>query len=792
MLGGLAISLLAARADAAEARYRLSIPPRPYADALIDLGVQANVSIVGTSACGQTHGAGLTGVYSLDEALRQLLVGAPCSYRVVDPRTVRIGAAASPAGEPARAPVFVAEVLVTATKRPASLDRLPAGVSVLAHDEIELTGAADAGQTTGLLAGVLSTNLGPGRDKLIMRGLSDGAFTGRTRSTVSTYLDDTPINYSAPDPDLRLVDVERVEVVRGPQGALYGSGSLSGIYRIVTRKPDLARAGGGVAVLGALTEGGSASREIEGYLNAPIVTGRVAMRAVAYHDVQGGYLDNTDLRLSNVDRTERDGGRLALRLQLSDAWQVDVSATGQQLRSNDTQYTTPDTGSGRSNRIRETHKNAFAQGGATVRGELGWASVSGSLGLVHHDFSSQYDATAGLRELKVEGADLGLYSENAEVKMLAGDVVLRSSRPGRLSWLVGVYGADTLQKTPSALSVPGPTGSLRNIYREARRDRLREVAVYGEGALTVAPGWTVTLGARLFENHVRTLADIVVQEALGTSRYFDQGRAYSGVSPKISVQRESDSGDLLYALVSEGYRPGGFNSSGFLDIRAARTTFAADRLRNYEVGAKLRLFDRHLGLRTAAYYDDWSNIQTDRYRPSGLAYTANVGDARVYGLEAELAYDWDFGLSLQANLLLSASEMTRINADFALRSNSDPPIQILDELPGVPSASGGILATYERPLPQGFTFRFSAEASYVGRSALSFDATLNSSMGDYVRAKLSAELASERWTAGVFVSNPTDESGDTFAYGNPFSFGQVRQATPQRPRTVGLRFAAAF
>jgi outer membrane receptor protein involved in Fe transport len=784
MLGGLAISLLAARADAAEARYRLSIPPKPYADALIDLGVQANVSIVGTSACGQTPGVGLTGVYSLDEALRQVLAGAPCGYRIVDPRTVRIEAAAGAAREPVRAPVFVAEVLVTATKRPASLERLPAGISVLPHDEIELTGAADAGQTTGLLAGVLSTNLGPGRDKLIMRGLSDGAFTGRTRSTVSTYLDEAPINYSAPDPDLRLVDVERVEVVRGPQGALYGSGSLSGIYRIVTRKPDLARAGGGVAALGALTDGGSASQEIEGYLNAPIVAGRVALRAVTYYDVQGGYLDNADPRLSNVDRTERDGGRLALRLQLSDAWQVDLSATGQQLRSNDTQYIMPDAEEQRSNRIRETHKNAFTQGGATVRGELGWASVSGSLALVHHDFSSQYDASAVLADLAVQGADLGLYSENTEVKMLVGDLVLRSSRPGPLSWLVGVYGADTLQKTPSSLDLPGSTGTLRNIYREARRDRLREVAVYGEGALTFAPGWIATLGARLFENEVRTLADIVVPKGLGTSRYFDQGRTFSGVSPKISVQREFDGGDLIYALISEGYRPGGFNSSGFLAIKDSRTTFAADRLRNYEVGAKLRLFDRRLSLRAAAYYDAWSNIQTDQYRPSGLAYTANVGDARILGLEAEMGYDWDFGLSLQANGLLSDSKMTRANPDFA--------VEVVSELPGVPRASGGLLAIYQRPIGANLSLRVAGEASYIGRSGVSFDAALPSQMGHYLRAKLSAEVANGRWSAGVFVSNPTNESGDTFAYGNPFSFLKGRQVTPQRPRTFGLRLAAAF
>src|SRR5207302_3349176 len=113
------------------------------------------------------------------------------------------------------------------------------------------TRAVDVRDTAGQLAGVLMTNLGPGRDKLLMRGLSDGAFTGRARSTVSTYLDDAPINYNAPDPDLRLTDVERVETMRGPQGALYGSGALAGVYRIVTNKPDPERFAAGLEVTAA-------------------------------------------------------------------------------------------------------------------------------------------------------------------------------------------------------------------------------------------------------------------------------------------------------------------------------------------------------------------------------------------------------------------------------------------------------------------------------------------------------------------------------------------------------------
>lgn len=792
LAGGAALSLLAGSADAGEASYRLSIPPKPYADALIDLGLQANVTVVGTSACGDGGRVGLAGAYSLAEALARLTEGAPCVFRILDPRSVRISPAAAPATEvrePIRPTTLIGEVLVTATKRPALTGRVAAGVSVLARDQIELTGASDVTRTTGQLAGVLTTNLGPGRDKLLVRGLSDGAFTGRTRSTVSTYLDDAPINYNAPDPALRLVDIDRIEVLRGPQGALYGSGSLSGIYRIVTAKPELDRRGGGISAQVAATEGGSPSRQIEAYGNLPLFEGRVAVRAVGYHDVQGGYIDDVNLRLSNVDRTRRDGGRLAVRLQPSDDWQVDILLTGQRLRSNDTQYTTVERN--RANKVRETHKNDFTQAGATIRGELGWASLSSSLAYVQHNYGSHYDASRGLENFGADASGVGVYIERARVGMLVQDLVLRSRGAGRFGWLAGAYAAVTEEKSPSSLATRTATTPLDVIYREDRKDRLRELAVYGEGSYEFTPGWTASVGGRLFQTRVETSATVVAQSP-GESRQFERDQTFSGLSPKLSLQWELSSGNLFYALLSEGYRPGGFNSGGFLAIRPSRTTFAADRLRNYEAGAKLRLLDRRLALRTAVFYDQWRNIQTDQYRPSGLSYTANVGDARIAGLEAEAGLDFGHGLTLQANVLVSSSQLTRTNPDFAIRGASDPPLPLVDKLPGVPNESGGLLAIYQRPLRQGLTLRLAGEASYVGRSALSFDASRQQRMGDYLRATLSAEVAARTWSAALFVTNPTNDAGDTFAYGNPFSFGEVRQVTPQRPRTVSLRLAAAF
>jgi len=819
LLGGVALACLAGRAEAADARLRFSIPARSYADALIDLGLQANISVLGTANCGADGRVTLSGRYTVREALERLLDDAPCRFSIVDSRTVRIlprAAAAPPVAtrETPRAPVLVSELVVTATKRPASLDQLPAGVTAISRQQIQTTRATDVGQTIGQLAGVLTTNLGPGRDKLLIRGLSDGAFTGRTRSTVSTYLDDAPINYNAPDPDLRLVDVDRVEVVRGPQGALYGSGSLAGIYRIVTSKPDLDQFQAGAAAGLAWTKGGDQSHELEGYVNIPVAKDHIGLRLVAYEDLQGGYLDDVNLQIPNVDQTRRDGGRIALRIRFDDNWRLDALAATQHLRSNDTQYvlanavSAPDANGAlgireeegspppsapgqRRNRVREAHNNDFYYGGVTVQGDFGWGSLTSSTSYVHHVFSSQFDAFGAIDPndpmAPLSGAateqDLGLFTEETRSSILVQDLVVRSSGVGPFDWLFGVYGARTTERSPSTLGLLSSGGRVMTAYTEARKDRQREYAVYGEGSYQLDAGWSATLGGRFFETRVHTTAQIEIIQPYAP-RFFDRQRIFNGFSPKLSLQRQFSNGDLIYGLVTEGYRPGGFNSAGFFPIRPTRVTFAPDRLRNYEVGVKLRRLDDRLLVRATAYYDDWTNIQTDRYRTSGLAYTANVGDARITGLEAEVGYDWPFGLSVQVNGLVSDSRVTNGNPDFGA--------PVTTHLPGVPDVSGGMLAVYERPLGGGLMLRLTGEASYVGRATLSFDTELPRRMGHYLRAEASAEVVSDRWRAMVYVANPFNDEADTFAYGNPFNFGKVRQLTPQRPRTVGVRLAAAF
>lgn len=783
------LALASAASAAAPTRHAIHIAAKARSEALIDLGVQARVTLGGASTC-PGKGPAVFGLMTLRQALTRLTAGAPCRFEILDGSTVRIVAvkpvpaqvvAPTPGG---REILALDEVLVTATKRQTSLRSAPGAISVVGAARLNDTGAVATTSISQQTAGFFTTNLGAARNKIMLRGLSDGTFTGRTQQTVATYLDNVPLTYNAPDPDLRLIDVERVEVLRGPQGSLYGSGSLSGVYRIVSRKPDLENASGSMLGSIAATESGSPSQKLEAVVNLPILARRGALRVAAYSDVDGGYVDDVNLRLSNVDRTTRLGGRAALAFQLDPSWLVTLSAARQELRSTDTQYTTPALGGQRrANQVRETHSNQFSQGAVTLVGEGPWGRFQSSTGYVDHRFASRFDATAALAADSPDAIELGLFDESSHIKLLAEDAVLSSPDTGRLRWLVGLYGLLSREDSTGELRVRTTADPSRLVYLEDRRDHRRELAAYGEATYDLVWGWSVSLGGRAFSTRIRTTSHILASPP-GQSRSSERSASFTGVSPKLTLQHPWGDNGMIYLLSSEGYRSGGFNSGGTAALSALRSSFKPDHLRNYEIGASAEPFLGRMTVRAALFHDVWTDIQTDQYLSSGLSYTANVGNGRNTGLEIESVLHPTARLTLSANALFNRPRLTKVDPTFASAAQS--------ALPGVPDLSAGMLIRHERPLSDTANLILTAQLGYIGRSRLTFDRRYSPSMGGYVTGRLGAQVTSGPWRVALAVTNPANASSDTFAYGNPFSFGQVRQVTPLRPRTWNLDISRAF
>jgi outer membrane receptor protein involved in Fe transport len=749
---------------AAAPAVRFHIEPKATSEALLDLALQANVTLIGAAACAGYSQERITAAMTVEQALDRLLAtGASCTWRMIAPGTIAIEPIARSAVRP-QTPVTVSEVLVTTTKRVRDPRQLAVAVTAVRGLDLQAAGANDAADS-GAHLGMLSTNLGPGRDKLLLRGLSDGAYTGRARSTVATYLDDIPLNFNAPDPDLRLSDVDRVEIARGPQGALYGAGFLSGVYRIVSNKPDLSGLSAEARVTGALTEHGAPSGTVEGYINSPLWRDWIGIRLSAYDEVEGGYLDDIRLNWKDANRTQRQGARLTMSFEPDSDWTVLLTGATQHLRSDDTQYTTAGLGLRRNNRIAEPHVNDISLATAKVKRSWGWGELTSSTGVVRHSYGSFYDATEA-QSLFTSFAETSAYSEHTDATMLVEDLYLTSRGSGRFQWLVGVYGSRTTEFSPSAFLAQHSFAPDAAVYFENRHDWIDEVAAYGEASYEFVPGWTLALGGRAFRIHTHTKSH--VESETFDPRDLDRSATYQNFSPKVSLQHEIAGGNLVYAVYSEGYRAGGFNSSGASPLPASRETYAPDQLRNYEIGLKLQALHRRLSFNSAVFYDSWKDIQTDQYRPSGIPFTTNAGDN---------------GLSAELNARYTQTRTQNPNPNFLT--------VLINGLPNAPPFSGGALLSYDRPAPGGWLMRLSGETVYVGRSRVTFD-TQFPEMGGYVRAKLMLEVRRRGMGAQLFVTNPTNAFDDTFAFGNQFNPSRTPQITPQRPRTFGLTLFAAY
>ena len=788
--GSLALACATA-AHATEARL-FNLPAEPLEGALVRFAVQGGVSVGGLpvrGCSGMSHA--VSGIMTPARALAALLPQG-CRFEPLDPKSFRItGRPTTPvaAGPPRRleaepyASPRLDELVVTAEKRPEFLTRSASAVSVLSADDVLALGGKSFDEVAAQVAGVAVTNLGSGRNKIFVRGLSDGAFTGKTQSTVGLYLDDVPITYNAPDPDLRLADIDRVEVLRGPQGTLYGSGSIGGIVRMVTAKPDVTAFYGAVSAEGMLTQHGDPSSGLEAMANMPLAGGRAAVRAVVYSDARGGYIDNPVLRLRDVNYSRRTGGRIAALVDLPDGWRLEGGVAHQSIATADSQYTQgPDGPLTRDANVREPHDNDFSEVGLTALHPGAGADLKVSAAFIDHNLFTRYDATGAFRAAGGSRTG-GAFDEDKRIKLWATEALLSSNGSGPLRWLAGAFVSYADEMDAAKLVGVNPPEPARSIYR--RQDRLSEAAAYGEIAYDLTPRLTATVGARWFVTRVETKAgafDLAQAPAAPVrGRLTDQGLA-----PKLRLSFAVTPDVVVYAQVQEGYRAGGFNipaaaGGGAIETVAAR--FRPDHLWSYELGAALPLFDKAVILRGALFHADWQDLQTDQRLASGLPMTVNIGNGSNTGVEGEAIWRPNAKLQVRANILIEDPQINRAFDVFPARRDIG--------LPGVPYAMGGADVRYRWRIGR-FDAETSARVAYVGHSFLTFDGGTGNRMGGYASGRVAAALGTAAWRATAYVDNIADEAGNTFAYGNPFSRARATQATPLRPRTFGVGLTRRF
>lgn len=792
---GLAWSLCSAAVAAAPERFAVASQPLP--DAVLAFGAQAGISMGSGAAraCGRSRA--LRGDYEIETGLTLLLSGTGCTWRRIDDRAyviVRPPArlamwpwrrpVAPAVGPPVdEAPTAVADVVVTATKEDGALAEAPYALTVLDGRDFDTATRRDTADLATRMSGLTLTNLGPGRNKLFVRGLADGPFTGQTQAMVGLYLDDTRLTYDVPDPDLRLIDVERVELLRGPQGTLYGAGSIGGILQIVTRQPDLERFSAEVFAGAVATEGSAASQSADLVLNLPLLRDRLALRAVGYSEKMSGAIDDINLGLDNTGDTVREGARLTLLWRINPAWDLRLGYVAQTLHSDDSQYAfTALGGDRRALALREPSSNDFDGLSATLRGDFGWGRLKIDSAIQNHGLDRRYDAT--LAAAGFGGIGPTAYDESDGVSALVTEATLSSRPGGRLTWLVGVFATEYSHDRRGHIATLASGASL---YAATRRDHTDETAVYGQASWAMTDRLRLTAGGRIFRIAVETEASS--KQGAVPSDALDASRSDTGFAPKVVLEYQWRDTVLLYLQSSEGYRAGGFNAGAVLgrtyDAPGGAQpyrTFRSDELVSYEAGARIRAWNDSLALRLAVFAIDWRSVQSDRIDGDGLPFTGNIGNAATAGMEGELA--WTSGpWRVDSNLMISDPDLNDPDPGFPLPSTGD--------LSGVSNIIAHAdlrrdLTLFSRPA------WINASLGYVGASTLTFSSSQTAGMGDYWTSGLDAGVDFPAWSLSARIDNLLGQHGDTFAYGNPFLVGRVGVTTPQRQRSVSIQISRRF
>ena len=766
------------------------IPGKPLSQALIDLALQGHLSIghVGIDLAG-IAGQPVEGQKSPAEALDMLLQGSGLGYFFADPKTVvlvrRSAARTAPPVMPA-----IEDIVVTADKRPAIARTLPEAVVVVPGDSLAEEGGATE-DLTRHAAGLTAVGGGPGQDKIFIRGLSDSVLSGRTQSMVGLYIDEARLTEDAPDPDLRMSDIDHVEIARGPQGTLYGAGALAGVVRIVTNKPELDRYGGSVAVDGAVTAEGAPSGSIDAVLNLPLAEDDLALRTVLYSTHEGGYLDDVRLGDKNANGADTQGGRAALLWKPDQDWSATLNAIAQNLSSADANYYPAGQGFGqRLNLMREPRTDKFRQVSLEIQGDLGWATLISSTAYTTRRIQTSYDASAAWPALTGFSGGPALFADDRGIRSISHETRLEAPPQDGWAWVAGLALSHRDEDYESSLIGPD-AGKAYSAFAETRDDEADDAALFGQASYDVTDWLAATAGMRVFGG------------SNGASARLRQGSAaavdLSGkdnaieMTHKAALTLKPADEAMLYVSAADGFRLGGINIGAPAGAQNADAdggersesprAFSSDTLWTYEAGVKSSLWGGRLIADAAVFLSLWSNIQSDQILPNGSWYIANAGNVRAPGAELDATLQATSELSLEAHLY---------HGDPHLSHSNPLLVQINGVLPGVPKSSAALSARYELALSEADRAFLTLSTRYAGRSYAGFDPANSTAMGNYWTGAVSLGWRHEAWQAVLRADNVTDSHANSFAYGNPFLAGRQNEITPLRPRTVGLTLTRSF
>jgi outer membrane receptor protein involved in Fe transport len=704
------------------------------------------------------------------------------------------------------------EITVTATKRDESIQAVPTAVTALTGDEILRQGLVQFTDYMDLVPGLAQNNAGAAAHGLvILRGLSTGA--QQTAATVSFMIDDVPFTANeslaigsllTPDPDL--TDIQRIEILKGPQGTLYGASALGGLIKIVSNQPTADEVSGEIHAGYESVDHGGNGYSVRGTVNIPLVQDKVSLRISAYHRDDPGFMQNVTLNQADTNRTTTSGGKAILRIQATDNLDIRFTGLMQNLKADGSTQVDVDAATLKpiycqycyASPINPVFDTKYRLAGVTVNWTIpGAGTLTNSLSYGRYTDFEAFDYT---REYGIYNLILGLpVPANTAVigqllpamEKVTEELRFATVRFGNFEGLAGLFYTNeqnrynvnlTNQVPPTMAPVAAPFDNF--LISDSSPD-YKEYAVFGNLTYYFLTNLDLTVGARYSHNkqHDAGEASGVLNGLADTTSLFSSSESSTTY---LATLRYRPAEELdTYARVATGYRPGGPQLTQGANVPLA---FKKDTTTNYEVGAKGRWFDGHFTSNVALYYISWKDIQLNELI-GGLQYQGNGGKATSKGLEVELAYIPIKGLTTQFS-----GSWNRAITNVAV-----PNVGALagDTLPYAPRFNGSALIDYDFPIGATAKANVGATYAYQGSRPSSWSQdplNLNFNLPSYTTVDVRTGVNWDRYSLELRGSNIFDKRAFSTSYvGNIFpGQGVIGQAIIIQPRTISVDMGVKF
>ncbi len=697
----------------------------------------------------------------------------------------------------------LAEIIVTATRRSESIQDVPGQITALTGASLASMNAHSLADFAAFVPGLSYSNSGPQSNLIVIRGITTGS---QLSSAIGLYLDDVPLGASTSFGlgyqalNVNLFDLNRVEVLNGPQGTLYGATSLGGTIKYVTALPDRKKFATDVGAELSSTQHGGTNHALRGMINLPFGGGIGALRVDGFQEYDSGYAKDPLYHRDNQGWDRSEGGRVSMLLQPTDQFDVRLSALTQHIpgESADVAFRDPVTHQptqgtyGQAYPTFQPSKYGLTLYSGVIDYDLPFAkltSISGlqtNQGVSRTDESLVYDpALAAFGG----GADPFSLYVNTTTKKFTQELRLVSHHGERFQWLVGGY-FDT-EKTSEVvdlfdqanaggtfLGLPPFTSFLPSTYRE--------YAAYANGDVFFTPRFDLSLGVRYSKQRQAYEETVVGLLATGSNTPMTPPVATSDQSvttylfnPKYRITDDT----MIYARAASGFRPGGPNF--VLRPGLGNPTFGPDKLWNYELGEKSTLLDKRATLNFDVYDIEWKDIQVT-VNNGGVNQLENAGNARVRG--AELAFDYRIipALSVGGSAAYTDAKLASAAPVLGVTQGGA-------RLPLSPRYNFALTAAYDFAIADGYSGVFSAANRFVGSRLAAFGTRVSPQYElasyDITDLKLAVN-APHDLQVGLFLKNAFDKAGEVSAttLANEYNPAAPVPVYLTQPRTVGLSF----